>query len=101
MHFIDQILQYSYVTHETNPSHLNSLSFENECLPTIDQDRGRVAFAASDDVLGHARVVARVGQPGLLDDKIVVGRDEEIGVALWVDHILVPLPLHLKESLIG
>lgn len=69
--------------------------------PTIDKDRGRGAFAASDDVFGHARVVAGVGQPGFFDDEIMVGRDDKIGVTRWVDHILVSLPLHLKTDFSG
>lgn len=64
--------------------------------PTVDEDRGGVAFAASDNVFGHARVVARVCEACFFDDEIVVGRDEIIGVACWVDQILVPLPLHLE-----
>lgn len=64
--------------------------------PTVDENRGRVAFAASDNVFGHARVVARVCKACFFDDEIVVGRDEIIGVACWVDQILVSLPLHLE-----
>lgn len=63
---------------------------------TIHEHRRRGAFAASDDVFGHAGVVARVCHPGLSDDEIVVGRDEEVGVTLWVENVFVPLPLHLK-----
>lgn len=69
--------------------------------PTIDKDRGRGAFAASDDVFGHARVVAGVSQPGFFDDEIMVGCDDKIGVTRWVDHILVSLPLHLKTDFSG
>ena len=36
--------------------------------PTIDQDRGRGALAASNDVFSHTCVVACVGQPGFFDD---------------------------------
>lgn len=82
------------------------VSLSNTCSqklapPTVDEDRGRVAFAASDDVFGHARVVARVCEACFFDDEIVVGRDEIIGVARWVDQILVPLPLHLERNFNG
>lgn len=69
--------------------------------PTIDQDCGRVALAASDDVFGHTCVVPRVCQAGFFDDEIMVGSDEKIGVAHWVDHIFVSLPLHLKICFSG
>lgn len=68
---------------------------------TIDQDRCGAALATSHYVLGHTRVVARVCQTGLSDDKIVVGCDEKIGVAGRVDHVLISLPLHLKTCLSG
>lgn len=79
---------------------LPALSFDTcwkKLSPTIDQNRGGGAFAASDDVFGHTRVVARVRQPGFFDDEIMVSRDEKIGVARRVENILVPLPLHLKN----
>lgn len=68
---------------------------------TIDQDRCGAALATSHYVLGHTRVVARVCQTGLSDDKIVVGCDEKIGVAGRVDDVLISLPLHLKTCLSG
>lgn len=63
---------------------------------TIHEHRGRGASAASDNVFGHTGVVARVRHPGLPDDEIVVGCDEEVGVTLWVENVFIPLPLHLK-----
>lgn len=65
--------------------------------PTVDQHGGRGAFTARHDVFGHAGVVAGVGQPGLPDHQVVVGRYEIIGVARRVEDILVSLPLHLKK----
>ena len=67
-------------------------------MPTIDDDSGGGTLAAGHDVLGHAGVVARVSQPRMLDDEVVVGRDEDVGVGLWVEQLLVPLPLHLSTG---
>ncbi len=69
--------------------------------PTIDEDGGGVTSPAGDDVFGHARVVARVCKPSFFDDKIMVSRDDKIGVACRVDNILVSLPLHLKICFSG
>lgn len=88
-------------SHETQPLHVvkapdSETGATRAASLTIHEHRRRGAFAASDDVFGHAGVVARVGHPGLSDDEVVVGRDEEVGVSLWVENVFVPLPLHLK-----
>lgn len=67
---------------------------------TVHDHCGGGAFAASDDVFCHTRVVARVCHPGLSDDEIMIGRDKEVGVHLWVEDVFIPLPLHLKNTLI-
>lgn len=69
---------------------------EYEEKRTIDNHSGRGALASCHNVLGNAGVVACVGQTGLFDDEIMVRGDEEIGVSLGVDQLLVSLPLHLE-----
>lgn len=63
---------------------------------TVDNHSSRGALSSSYNVLGHAGVVACVGQAGLFDDEIMVHGDEEIGVSLGVNQVLVSLPLHLE-----
>lgn len=77
-----------------------SVRLTRDSTLTIHEHRGGGAFAACDDVFGHTGVVARVCHPGLSDDEIMVSRDEEVGVTLWVENVFVPLPLHLKNTII-
>lgn len=62
---------------------------------TVDDDGGRGAPPLGHDVLGHARVVGRVGQTCLLDDEVVVDGDVEVPVFCRVDDLLVLPPFHL------
>lgn len=83
------------------PAIIHSCRLALSCVSlTVHDHGGRGALAASDDVFGHARVVARVCHPGLSDDEVMVGRDEEVGIALWAEDVFIPLPLHLKYAII-
>ena len=62
---------------------------------TIDNDGSRGAPALGHNVLGHASVISRVQEPGLLDDEVVIDGDKEVGVLRGIDDILIPQPLHL------
>lgn len=65
------------------------------CELTINDHGRRRAPSFGHDVLGHARVVGRVGQTRLLDDQVVVDGDVEVPVLRWVNYLLVLPPLHL------
>lgn len=62
---------------------------------TINDHSRRRAPSFGHDVLGHARVVGRVGQTRLLDDQVVVDGDIEVPVLRRVNYLLVLPPLHL------
>lgn len=65
------------------------------CKLTINDHSRRRAPSFGHDVLGHARVVSRVGQARLLDDQVVVDGDVEVPVLRRVNYLLVLPPLHL------
>lgn len=65
---------------------------------TINDHSRRRAPSLGHDVLGHARVVGRVGQTRLLDDQVVVDGDVEVPVLRRVNYLLVLPPLHLWEG---
>lgn len=68
---------------------------------TIDHDGGRQAPPPGHDVGSHAGVVARVGEPRLPDDQVVVGPGVDVLVQVGVDGLLVLQPLHLPGGAQG
>lgn len=52
------------------------------------------------DVAGQAGVVARVGEPRLVDDEVVVSTGVDVVVSQGAQHLLVfePLHLHMRDE---
>lgn len=64
---------------------------------TEDDHGGRGAASLSHDVAGQTGVVARVGQPCLADDEVVVGAGVDVAVGVGAQQLFVFQPLHLRE----
>lgn len=65
---------------------------------TKDDHSGRGAASLRHDVAGEAGVVARVGQPSLVDDEVVVGSGIDVVVRQGTQHLFVFQPFHLQDQ---
>ena len=79
-------------------THTHTHTYTHTYTHTVNDDGGRGAPPLGHDVLGHARVVGRVGEARLLDDQVVVDGDVEVPVLRRVDDLLVLQPLHLNNG---
>lgn len=69
---------------------------------TEDGEDGRVADSLPRHVLRHARVVAHVRQPGLDDEQVALGGDDEVApflLGLHGDAVPVPSDLRGRDTL--
>ena len=79
-------------------THTHTHTHTHTYTHTVNDDGGRGAPPLGHDVLGHARVVGRVGEARLLDDQVVVDGDVEVPVVCRVDDVVVLEPLHLERE---
>lgn len=65
---------------------------------TVYSDGCRIAGPRAGDVLGHAGVVGRVGQPRGHDDQVALGRHQEVLVDGRIDLASVLEPVDLRRG---